>query len=156
MIIVELGNPLDPQPSTLLADAQALQAETYAEEHNHALPTAALAAADVRFFIAREGEQVLGVGAFKICREASQAYGEVKSMFTSPAGRGKGIAAAIMRAIEDTAKDEGLTALQLETGDELAAAVRLYERFGFSRCGAFGTYEDNGVSVFMSKSLSAA
>lgn len=59
MIIVELGNPLDPQPAALLAQAQALQAEIYDEEHNHALPTDALAADDVRFFIAREGDVVL-------------------------------------------------------------------------------------------------
>jgi putative acetyltransferase len=153
MIIVELGNPLDPQPSALLAEAQALQAELYAEEHNHALPTEALAAEDMRFFTAREGDVVLGVGAFKICHDGADGYGEVKSMFTSQNGRGKGIAAAIMRAIEDSAKSEGLASLKLETGDELDAAVRLYERFGFARSGAFGSYKDNGVSVFMQKTL---
>lgn len=154
MIIVELGNPLDPQPSALLAEAQALQASLYAPEHCHALPTNALTAPDVRFFIAREGAVVMGVGGFKICSDETGGYGEVKSMFTAPNGRGKGIAAAIMRAIEDMAKSEGLTALKLETGDELEAAVRLYERFGFARSTAFGSYEDNGVSVFMQKALS--
>ncbi|ALI55507.1 GNAT family N-acetyltransferase [Celeribacter marinus] len=149
MIIVELGHPLDPQPAALLAQAQALQAEIYDAEHNHALPTDALAADDVRFFIAREGDVVLGVGAFKIY----STYGEVKSMFTSPDGRGKGIAAALMRAVEDTARAEGLSALKLETGDELDAACRLYERHGFTRCGAFGDYENNGVSVFYEKAL---
>lgn len=153
MIIVDLANPLDPQPSALLAQAQALQAELYAPEHCHALPTDALTAEDVRFFTAREGETVLGVGAFKIYKDQSGGYGEVKSMFTAPEGRGKGIAAAIMRAIEDTAIAEGLAALKLETGDELEAAVRLYERIGFARCLAFGDYENNGVSVFMEKSL---
>jgi putative acetyltransferase len=152
MIIIELGNPLDPQPSALLAEAQAFQAEIYSDEHNHALPTDALAADDVRFFIAREGDVVLGVGAFKIY--AGDKYGEVKSMFTAPKGRGKGIAAALMRNIEDTAKAEGLTTLKLETGDELEAAVRLYERLGFQRSGVFGNYEDNDVSVFMEKTLS--
>jgi putative acetyltransferase len=155
MIFVELSNPLDPQPSALLAEAQALQAEIYAAENNHALPTEALAANDVRFFSAREGDVVLGVGAFKIHKPHNEAggYGEVKSMFTSKQGRGKGIAAAIMRAIEDTAKTEGLAALKLETGDELEAAVRLYERFGFTRCDAFGDYKNDGVSVFMEKAL---
>ena len=74
-------------------------------------------------------------------------------MFTAPAGRGKGVAAAILRMIEDTARDEGLTRLNLETGEELEAAVRLYERFGFTRCGAFGDYEDDGISLFMTKAL---
>ena len=155
MIIVEPGNPLDPQPSALLAEAQAFQAGIYAEEHNHTLPTQALTADNFRFFIAREGDVVLGVGAFKICADKTGDYGEVKSVYTAPNGRGKGIAAAIMRTIEDTATAEGLGEMKLETGDELAEAVRLYERFGYARCGAFGTYEDNGISVFMQKTLSA-
>ncbi len=58
-----------------------------------------------------------------------------------------------MRAVEDMARDEGLTALKLETGDELDAACRLYERHGFTRCRAFGDYENNGVSVFYEKAL---
>ena len=149
MLIVELANPLDAAPSALLAQAQALQAEIYPDEHNHSLPTDALAAPDVRFFTAREGDQLLGVGAMKIAGDT----GEVKSMFTAQAGRGKGVAAAILRMIEDTAREEGLVWLRLETGDELEAACRLYERHGFVRCGAFGTYEDNGVSVFMEKRL---
>lgn len=153
MLIIELGNPLDPQPSALLAEAQALQAGIYAEEFNHTLPTEALIADDFRFFTAREGDVVLGVGAIKLCPNDTDGYGEVKSLYTSPQGRGKGIAAAIMRVIEDTAKDEGLTSLKLETGDELEAAVRLYERLGFIRSGAFGSYDDNGVSVFMQKTL---
>lgn len=150
MIFVELANPLDPQPSALLDEAQALQAETYAPEHNHALPTEALTAPDIRFFAAREGAEVLGVGALAI----RAGYGEVKSMFTAGAGRGKGVAAAILRMIEDTARDEGLPRLCLETGEELAAAVRLYERHGFARSGAFGDYVDDGVSLFMAKELS--
>lgn len=149
MLIVAPANPLDPGPAALLAEAQALQAATYAPENNHSLPTDALAAPDIRFFAAREGDAVLGVGALAI----RDGYGEVKAMFTSGAARGKGVAAALLRMIEDTAREEGLTRLNLETGEELAAAVRLYERFGFTRCGAFGDYMDDGVSLFMSKDL---
>jgi putative acetyltransferase len=149
MLIVEPANPLDPAPAALLARAQALQAATYAPEHNHALPTEALAAPDIRFFAAREGDTVLGVGALAI----RAGYGEVKAMFTSDAARGKGVGAALLRAIEDAAREEKLPVLHLETGEELEAAVRLYERHGFDRSGAFGDYVDDGVSLFMSKSL---
>ena len=149
MLVVEPANPLDPAPAALLAEAQALQAEIYPPEHNFALPTDALAAPDIRFFAARDGAVLLGVGALKL----AQGYGEVKAMFTAEAGRGRGVAAAILRMIEDTARAEGLPVLTLETGDELAAAVRLYERHGFLRSGPFGDYEDNGSSVFMAKRL---
>lgn len=149
MVIVEPADPLAPGPAALLAAAQALQAEIYPPEHNFALPTEALAAPDIRFFAAREGETLLGVGALKLAGD----HGEVKAMFTAPEGRGKGVAAAVLRALEDTAHDEGLGWLRLETGDELEAAVRLYQRHGFRRCGPFGGYEDNGSSVFMEKRL---
>lgn len=149
MIVVEPANPLDDQPAALLAEAQALQAAIYPPENNHALPTEALAAPDIRFFAAREGDRVLGVGALAL----RDGYGEVKAMFTSDAARGKGVAAALLRMIEDTARDEGLPHLYLETGDELEAAVRLYDRFGFARCGPFGDYVEDGSSVFMTKDL---
>lgn len=149
MIVVEPANPLDDQPAALLAEAQALQAEIYPPEHNHSLPTAALSAPDIRFFAAREGDRVLGVGALAL----RGAYGEVKAMFTSDAARGKGVAAALLRMIEDCAREEGLPRLCLETGDELEAAVRLYDRFGFARCGPFGEYIADGSSVFMAKDL---
>ena len=80
-------------------------------------------------------------------------YGEVKAMFTSDAARGKGVGAALLRVIEDTAREEKLPMLHLETGEELAAAVRLYERHGFKRSGAFGDYKDDGISLFMTKVL---
>lgn len=80
-------------------------------------------------------------------------YGEVKSMFTAPAARGKGVAAALLRQIEDHARQLKLPYLRLETGDELAEAVRLYERHDFRRCGVFGDYRPNAFSVFMEKPL---
>ena len=78
----------------------------------------------------------LGTGALAI----KDGYGEVKSMFTLEAARGKGVAAALLRQIEDYSARTYLTALKLETGDTLHAAHRLYERNGFTFCGPFGDY----------------
>lgn len=150
LIIVEPANPLDPQPAALLEAAQRYQAEIYPPENNFSLETEALAQDDIVFLAAREGATVLGVGAIKLHDD----YAEVKSMWTAAAGRGKGIAAAILRALEDAAVDAQKAYMRLETGDELAAAVRLYSRNGFDRSGPFGAYEDNGSSVFMEKKLS--
>ena len=103
----------------------------------------------MRFFAAREGDVTLGTGALAI----KEGYREVKSMFTSPAARGKGVAAALLRAIEDEARSHGLRCLRLETADVLTSAVRLYERVGFARRGIFGEYRPNTTSVFMEKPL---
>lgn len=149
MITVVPANPLEPGPAALLALSQTLQAEIYPPEHNFSLPTEALCAPDIRFFAAREGNVVLGVGALKLAEN----YGEVKSMFTADEARGRGVAELILATLEDTARGYGLDWLRLETGDELAAAVRLYTRMGFVRSGPFGAYADNGSSVFMEKRL---
>lgn len=149
MIIVEPNSPTHPDAVRLLDASQALMQETFSDEENFALDHAALAAPDIRFFTAREGETLLGCGAMQI----KDGYGEVKSFYVSPEARGKGVGSALIRQIEDQARDEGLSVLNLETGDELTAACRLYERHGFTRCGPFGAYEDNGSSVFMTKTL---
>lgn len=149
MIIVEPGNPLDPVPSSLLDASQSLMRRLFNPEDNHFLSHEALAKPDVRFFTARDGSETLGCAALKLC----DGYGEVKSFFVTDAARGRGIGAALMRQIEDTARDEGLTILRLETAELLDAAIRLYDRNGFTRCGPFGAYQATDTSVFMEKTL---
>jgi putative acetyltransferase len=46
----------------------------------------------------------------------------------------------VIAQLEAEAKARGVTRLLLETGDVLHAALRVYERAGFKRCGAFGDY----------------
>lgn len=149
MLIVEPGDPHDPQAAALLRSSHALMQALFPAEDIYALDIDDLCTPDIRFFIAREGKQVLGTGALAVRGD----YGEVKSMFIAETARGKGAAAALLRQIEDAARDENLTALKLETGEELAAAIRLYERHGFARCGIFGAYQPNQTSVYMEKPL---
>ncbi|QOL81627.1 GNAT family N-acetyltransferase [Pseudooceanicola spongiae] len=152
MIVVEASAPNTPEATRLLDASQALMRRLYNPEENHFLSHDALLADDIRFFIARIGDEVLGCAALQI----KTGYGEVKSFYTDEAARGRGIGAALLRQIEDQARAEGLPLLRLETGDALAAACRLYERHGYTRCGVFGDYPDNGVSVFMQKPLTSA
>jgi putative acetyltransferase len=149
MLIIETAYPLDPGPKALLEQSHALMLALFEPEENYFLGFEALCAPDVHFVIAREDKTVLGTGAMVNKGD----YGEIKSMFTNPAARGKGVAAALLRALEDQARDAGLPLLRLETADKLAEAVRLYERNGFTRCGRFGDYTANDVSVYMEKPL---
>jgi putative acetyltransferase len=60
-----------------------------------------------------------------------------------------------MEHIVAEAKRRSYRRLSLETGstDGFVAALRLYERFGFERCGPFGDYSHDPFSVFMTKVL---
>ena len=74
-------------------------------------------------------------------------------MFVDENARGKGIADAILRQIEDQARELKLPMLKLETGNVLYAAQKLYKRHGFTDCGAFGDYSAAHSSIFMEKAL---
>ena len=149
MIKIASADPRSEGPAALLAQSHALMNELFPADACHYLDLDALCAPNIRFFAASEGSDVLGTGALAI----KDGYGEVKSMFTAQAGRGKGVAAAVLRMIEDTAREEGLRQLKLETGTGLDAAHRLYGRFGFEICGPFGDYAESPYSIFMEKAL---
>lgn len=149
MLIVESADPRAPGPRALLEESHALMLATFPPEDNYFLDIDALCAEDIRFFAARDARETLGTGALAV----KDGYGELKSMFTAETARGKGVAAALLRRIEDEARSFGLSLLRLETGNMLTAAIRLYERAGFTRCGIFGDYEPNSTSVYMEKRL---
>ncbi|MEM1374227.1 MAG: GNAT family N-acetyltransferase [Pseudomonadota bacterium] len=149
MLIIEEVDPSAAGPRALLEASHALMAELFPAEDNHVLSLAELKGPNIHFFHARDGATTLGTGALA----EKDGYGEVKSMFTAPEARCRGVAAAILRQIEDCARALGLAALKLETGNSLHSAHTLYERHGFRACGPFGTYKANTTSVFFEKSL---
>ena len=63
-------------------------------------------------------------------------------MYTREAARGHGLAKVLLARIETEARGAGKHVLRLETGVHQAAAIGLYERWGFRRRGPFGPYAD--------------
>jgi len=121
-------------------------------ESVHALPLASLESPDVTVWSAWDGDEVLGCGALK---ELDASHGEVKSMRTRAAARGRGVGAAILATILAEARARGYQRLSLETGSEehFAPARRLYARHGFEECPPFADYTDDPNSVFMTRTL---
>jgi putative acetyltransferase len=95
---------------------------------------------------------LFGCGALK---ELDPSHGEVKSMRTVTAHRGKGAARALLTHIIAEAKARRYDRLSLETGAAPAfeAARRLYESAGFEPCRPFAGYEEDANSVFLTKQL---
>lgn len=148
-VIVEPGDPYDDEAKALLLASHRLMQELFNPEENHFLSLDALRGEDVMFFVAREFDTTLGTGAIKVF----DGYAEVKSMFTAPFARGKGVAALILDRLELEARTLGLNWLRLETGDKLHDAHRLYARKGFEPCEPFGEYLASPASLFMEKRL---
>ena len=121
-------------------------------ESVHALDLAALRAPDVTFWSAYEDDTLVGCGALKVL---DSRHGEIKSMRTDPAQRGRGIAGQLLRHIIAEARARGLRRLSLETGSEefFAPARRLYARHGFQPCPPFADYTDDPLSGYFTLDL---
>ncbi len=100
--------------------------------------------------VAYENELPVGCGAFKLFEETVV---EIKRMYVQPQHRGKGIAAQILQALEQWAKEEGFTACVLETGLNQPEAIRLYEKTGYVRTPNYGQYAGVDISICMRKEL---
>src|SRR3546814_13052678 len=79
----------------------------------HALDLAALRAPEITFWTAWEGARLLGCGALKAL---SDTHGEIKSMHTAQAARGRGVARRMPAHIVAAARWRGYRRLRLETG----------------------------------------
>lgn len=104
------------------------------------------------FFVARLNGHVVGCGALRL-QEGGAA--EIKRMFTLRAARRRGVARALMAALEQAARDLGARRLVLETGVRQVEAVALYGSIGFERIEPFGEYVDSPLSLCMGKDLAA-
>jgi putative acetyltransferase len=120
----------------LIGELDAELSGPYAADQRHGLSMARLFQPDIAFFIARLDGAAVGCGGIAIGAD----FAEVKRMYVRPPARGRGVAQAILARLEEEGRFRGVTRLALETGDAQAAAMRFYERCGFSRCGAFGAY----------------
>ena len=134
----------------LLRQSDAFAVALYPPEHRYMIDMPGLLAGNVRFFVARRGGTALGCMALV---RSGPDRGELKRCFVTDAARGQGVGFALLRAAEAAAREQGMRLIQLETGNLNQAALRLYRGNGFHERGPFGAYPDNGVSVFMEKTL---
>jgi GNAT superfamily N-acetyltransferase len=98
------------------------------------------------FWLARNGEEVVGCIALRPL-EVVPASGEVKRLYVQPASRGHGIAGLLLDALHAYAGTVGYQWLYLDSKDDLAVAIRFYERRGYRHC---SRYNDNPqATIFM-------
>ncbi len=129
----------------------------------HALDLSGLRASDVTFWSVwvdappdadhgGDGRVLAGVGAL---RRLTAEHGEVKSMHTAEAMRGRGVASALLRHLVAHASACGMTRVSLETGagPAFAPARALYAAVGFTPCGPFAAYRPSPNSRYLTLRL---
>jgi len=158
--IERVQSPTD-EVRALVEELERELAANYPADQRHGLALAAIFQPHVRFFIARLNGEALGCGGIALFAD----FAEVKRMYVRPHARGRGrgkggvgrvegVANCIVAKLIDEAINAGLNILRLETGTEQLAAIRFYERSGFTRCAAFEPYASMppkaiSTSVFM-------
>jgi ribosomal protein S18 acetylase RimI-like enzyme len=102
-------------------------------------------------WLADERDDVMGCVGLRPLPNVGPDAGEVKRLYVRPSHRRKGIAGALMDALETAARESGYRALYLDTKDDMPTAIRFYESRGYER---IPRYNDNPqATIFMRRLL---
>lgn len=150
-LVVAVEDPRQPEVERMLRDGEAYALSLYPADSCYLLSVDELAGDEVTVIVARLEGRAVGMAALV---DRGDGSGELKRLFVDEEGRGRGVATAIMDALEHAARERGVRILQLETGPKQLAAIALYERRGYAVIANFGPYVGDEFSVCMEKDLS--
>ena len=141
----ELCDPEEPAASELLA-AMRVELndvyETFSRLDNPPLVPAELRAPGGAYVVGYEGTEAVAGGGV---RRLSDGAAEIKRMYVRPAARSRGVAAALLGALEDAARTLGYRVARLDTGPKQVHALRLYRTAGYAEV---PPYNDNPFACF--------
>jgi len=100
--------------------------------------------------VAYNNDLAVGCGCFK---KIDNDTIEVKRMYVNPEIRGKGIASAVLAALETWAKELNYKYAILETGVDFDDAVNLYKKAGYSVIDNYEPYVGKIKSICLQKIL---
>jgi len=105
------------------------------------------------FLVARVDGVPAGCGGWRTPADGTSEVAEIKRMYTLPEWRCRGVAAALLRALEDSARGAGRKRMALETGYKQPEAIALYQKLGYEQIPNFGHYADNPLTVSFGRRL---
>jgi putative acetyltransferase len=135
-VSIDLVSTPDTHVRALIEELDAELGAIYTYEQCHGLKIDQIFQPEVLFFIARVDGEPVGCGGIAL----GDGLAEVKRMYVRRQARGRGVADAILARLLEEARARGIARIVLETGDVQHAAMRFYQRAGFTSCEAFGAY----------------
>jgi GNAT superfamily N-acetyltransferase len=139
------ADPEEPPARELLAEMRAELNDVY--ETFTRLDNPPLAAAELRapggiYLVCYDGGDAVAGGGL---RRLDAGVAEIKRMYVRPAARSRGVARALLGALEDAAAALGYGATRLDTGPRQVHAGRLYRSAGYVEV---APYNDNPFACF--------
>jgi len=141
----EVGDPETPPASDLL---EAMRVElndvyaTFSRLDNPPLRPDELRAPDGAYLVGYDGDDAVAGGGL---RRLGEGVAEIKRMYVRPPARSRGVARALLRALEDQARAMGYTAVRLDTGPKQLHGLALYRSAGYVDV---PPYNDNPFACF--------
>jgi GNAT superfamily N-acetyltransferase len=148
--------PFDHPDAQSLRRAQRaeLDARYGSDDHEPGTPPSA---ADVPVFLVARADdgRPIACGGLRPLADSvvGPATAEVKRMYVVPEARGSGVAAGLLRALEEAARERGMRRIALETGVLQPDAIRFYEREGYASIPLFGSYIGSADSLCFARAL---
>ena len=140
-----LGDPELPPASELLAAMRTELIGAYdnaSRLDNPPLLPAELRAPDGAYYVGYEAGQAVAGGGL---RRLGDGVAEIKRMYVRPEARSRGVAAALLRTLEEAARAMGYASARLDTGPKQVTAQRLYRAAGYRE---IAPYNDNPFACF--------
>jgi len=159
--------PDSPPASSLIAALDDHLGRFYPQTSRHGYSVAKLLADNVVFFLILDTDRAappasplphpaVGCGGLLPVprnhpqhRPPEEPYAEIKRMFVIPEMRGRNLGHLMLTHLAAHARSQGFCLLRLETGIHQSAAIRLYQRFGFTPIPPFGPYIEDPLNLCM-------
>jgi ribosomal protein S18 acetylase RimI-like enzyme len=140
-----LSDPEEPPASELLAAMRTELIGAYDNANrldNPPLLPAELRAPEGAYYVGYEGFEAVAGGGL---RRLGDGVAEIKRMYVRPEARSRGVAAALLRTLEEAAAAMGYAHTRLDTGPKQVTAQRLYRAAGYAE---IAPYNDNPFACF--------
>jgi ribosomal protein S18 acetylase RimI-like enzyme len=138
-------DPEEPPASGLLAAMRAELVGAYdnaSRLDNPPLLPSELRAPDGAYYVGYVGSDAVAGGGL---RRLGEGVAEIKRMYVRPEARSRGVAAALLRTLEEAARAMGYASARLDTGPKQVTAQRLYRAAGYTE---IAPYNDNPFACF--------
>lgn len=145
----------DPDAAALVEEVQLEYVARYGGRDETPLQPGYFEAPNGAFFVGYLDGAPVATGAWRrrsdVDALGSTATAEIKRMYVAPAGRGLGLARAMLVHLEQTAAATGVAVMILETGLAQPEAIALYASSGYTPIAAFGFYKDSPLNRCMAR-----
>ncbi len=140
----------DPVAAALVEAVQRVYVVRYGGPDATPVKPAEFAPPHGLFLVGRLHGEPIACGGWRVIEPG---LAELKRMYVASGFRGRGLSRILLAALEDSARNAGITRLRLETGHRQPEAIRLYETSGYSVIEKFGVYRHDPGSTCFGKSL---